>query len=300
MAFRTEHLETLVVLVDEGTFDKAARRLQVTASAVSQRIKAMEQSAGQVLVQRTNPVEATAAGDVALRFGRQMMLLEAQASKALDNEPGGGEMTTIPLAINADSLATWFLDALAPTDETDGVLYDILREDQEHTTDLLRAGKVMAAVSSKPTAVQGCKSEVLGVMRYHAVSSPGFLQKYLGGKATAESLDRAPVATFDRKDDLQHRFFREFAGHNTRSPRHYVPTSDAFVRAVHLGLGWGLLPEQQCLEPLDDGLLVDLAPDHTVDVALYWQRWSLSTPTLENLTESVKRTAAEQLLPFNG
>lgn len=297
MAFRTEHLETLVVLIDEGTFDKAARRLQVTASAVSQRIKAMEQSAGQVLVQRTNPVEATAAGDVALRFGRQMMLLGAQASKALDTDPGGGEMTTIPLAINADSLATWFLEALVPDEETEGVLYDILREDQDHTTELLRAGKVMAAVSSKPTAVQGCRSEVLGIMRYHAVCSQEFFEARLGSQATAESLDRAPVATFDRKDDLQHRFFREFAGHNTRSPRHYVPTSHAFVRAVHLGLGWGLLPEQQCLEALDDGRLVDLTPDRTVDVPLYWQRWTLSNPALDHLTDSVKRTAAEHLLP---
>ncbi|MGB0121334.1 MAG: LysR family transcriptional regulator ArgP [Solirubrobacterales bacterium] len=300
MAFRTEHLETLVVLVDEGSFDKAARRLQVTSSAVSQRIKAMEQSAGQVLVQRTIPVEATAAGDVALRFGRQMMLLEAQASKALDSDPGGGTKTTIPLAINADSLATWFLDALAPTPETEGVLYDILREDQEHTVELLRAGKVMAAVTSNKAVVQGCKSEVLGVMRYHAISSPDFLAKHLDGEATAESLDRAPVVNFDRKDDLQHRFFREFAGHHTRSPRHYVPTSNAFLRAVHMGLGWGLLPEQQCLESLESGQLVDLIPDRIVDVPLYWQRWTLSTPVLEALTDKVKQTAARELLPFTG
>lgn len=292
--FRTEHLETLVALIEERTFDAAARRLAVTPSAISQRIKAMERSTGQVLVQRSNPVEPTAAGDIALRYGRQMRLLEDEAARALALEEGEAGAVTVPLAINADSLGTWFMEALARV-EVPGVVFEVLRDDQEHTTSLLRAGKVMAAVTSNADAVQGCRSELLGTMTYHAVCSPGFLEKHLDGTATPDNLGKVTVVDFDRKDQTQNRFFRDFTGRTLRAPRHYIPTTADYARAILLGMGWGLLPDRQCLPEIENGDLVEFAPEQAIEMPLYWQRWTLESPLLEELTAAVKAVAAIEM-----
>ncbi|TFC93616.1 MULTISPECIES: LysR family transcriptional regulator ArgP [Cryobacterium] len=337
MPFQIDHLHTLVALVEEGTFEAAAQRLRLTASAVSQRIKAMEQAAGQVLIQRVNPVVPTIAGDVVLRHARQVQLLESDVATELGAglQPGG--RTSLALAVNADSLGTWFLDALAAVPAESRAVFDIYREDQEHTTSLLRSGAVMAAVTSTAEAVQGCSSARLGSMRYRAVASPRFVAAWLGGDSGAAGssaagpnaagpsagrssaagssaagpsaagsnrtgidlagLATAPMVNFDRRDELQHRFLRGIGGRVTDVPRHHIPTSADFARAVVLGLGWGLLPEQQCLTELGDGRLVELAPGHPIDVVLYWQRWNIASRLLDQVTDAVGRVAAASLHP---
>lgn len=286
-----DQLETLAALVDAGTFDAAARRLHITASAVSQRVKAMETSTGRVLVRRTTPVSLTDAGVVVLRYARQVELLEADTRRALGAASGAEGASRIPLAVNADSLATWFLGALAGLGDDLGAVFDLHREDQEHTTSLLRAGTVMAAVTSTRDPVQGCTTEALGAMRYRAVCSPAFFERWWGQDPALSSLGEAPVVHFDRNDDLQDAFVRARTGEAGRGPRHYIPTSDDFARAVTLGFGWGVLPEQQCLADIADGRLVELAPDEPVDVPLFWQRWNLASPLLDAVTDAVRSAA---------
>ncbi|WP_304451265.1 LysR family transcriptional regulator ArgP [Nocardiopsis sp. YSL2] len=298
MAFQFDHLRTLTALVDEGTFDAAARRLHVTASAVSQRIRTMEQSAGKVLVQRTNPVVPTAAGDVVLRLARQVLLLDEDAAAELRRGDGDGGRVALPLAVNADSLSTWFLEALAELPDDLGAVYEIHREDEEHTTSLLRSGTVMAAVTSTPEAVQGCVVEGLGTMRYLAVCSPGFADRHMGGRAGLAHLDRAPVVNFDRKDDLQNTFVRSVTGREPQAPRHYIPASSDFAKTILLGFGWGMVPEEQCLAEIERGALVSLAPQRPVDVRLYWQRWNLRSPLLDGLTSGLRAAAADRLRPL--
>jgi LysR family transcriptional regulator (chromosome initiation inhibitor) len=296
MIFQVDQLHTLVVVIEEGTFEAAARRLRITASAVSQRIKAMEQAAGQVLLQRLNPVQPTDAGQVVLRYGRQLQLLDGDAARELGGLAlSAGDRISLPLAVNGDTLATWFLEALQDFPDSYNAVFDIHREDQEHTTSLLRSGAVMAAVTSTAEAVQGCITVPLGIMRYRAVCTPGFAERWWNGTRSIEQLEHAPVVTFDRKDDLQHQFFRELVGRDLHAPRHYIPTSDDFARAVVLGFGWGMLPEQQCLDDLTAGRLVELAPNDTVDVHLYWQRWNLSSPLLDEVTRRVRSAAAVSL-----
>ncbi len=304
MAFQLDQLRTLLVLVEEGTFDAAAGRLRVTASAISQRVKAMEQAAGQILVQRTNPVVATAAGDIVLRLARQVQVLEHDTETELARGIHQGGRVSIALAVNADSLATWFLEALAVLTPTVDAVFDLVRDDQEHTTALLRSGTVMAAITSTAEPVQGCTSTPLGIMRYRAVCSTAFADRWLTGgvpKRTDAPEIRArfadaPVVNFDRKDELQHDFLRTVMGIAARPPRHYVPTSSDFARAVVLGLGWALLPEQQCLAELRSGALIELAPDDPVDVQLYWQRWNLPSPLLDEISAVVHETARGSLL----
>ncbi|MBT0771904.1 LysR family transcriptional regulator ArgP [Kineosporia sp. J2-2] len=295
MQFQRDHLETLLTVVDEGTFDAAAARLGVTPSAVSQRVKAMEQAAGRVLVRRTTPVRPTADGEVLVRHARQARLLEQETARAL--EPAGeGRVPSIPVAVNADSLATWFLGALGEVLDEVTVVFDLYREDQDRTSDLLRSGTVMAAVTADSVPVQGCSSVRLGTMRYHAVASPSFVGRFLGGRAGTAGLDGVPLVDFDRQDGLQQTFLKTALGHAPRSPRHYVPTSEDFARAVRAGFGWGMLPQQQCLADLAAGRLVELAPRRPADVELHWQRWKLASPLLDRLTAAVRAVAGRELL----
>ncbi|WP_374945836.1 LysR family transcriptional regulator ArgP [Agreia sp.] len=298
--FQLDHLQTLVALVEEGTFEAAAQRLRVTASAVSQRVKALERAAGRVLVQRSNPVLATEAGSVVLRLARQVALLDTDAQTAL--HAGGVEKAafSVAVAVNADSLATWFLDAVASVAESGAVLFDIYREDQEHTTSLLRSGTVMAAVTSTANAVQGCSVEPLGSMRYRAVCTPRFQARHRIAPGDAAALARAPRVDFDRRDELQADFVRGTSGRDAAAAqaRHFVPTSSDFARAVALGFGWGMLPEQQCESELGAGSLLELAPGEYTEVRLFWQRWNLTSTLLDTVTEAVRRGARASLHEF--
>ncbi|HEY0248758.1 MAG TPA: LysR family transcriptional regulator ArgP [Gryllotalpicola sp.] len=294
--FGPEQLRTLVAVIDEGTFDAAAARLHVTPSAVSQRMKALEQAAGQVLVRRTTPVEPTVAGLVVLRHARKQALLDVDLARELGSDGRDGVALSLPIAVNADSLATWFLDALTALGPRTDVVFDLRREDQEHTVELLRAGEVAAAVTSVAEPVQGALSIRLGAMRYRAVCSPAFAAAHLGGVAQLARIGAAPFVDFDRKDQLQHRLYREVLGREVRAPRHYVPTSADFARAVVGGLGWGLLPDQQCAAELERGELVRLSGSHDVRVPLYWQRWSLASTVLDEVTDAVRAAARASLL----
>lgn len=291
-------LRTLVTVVAEGSFEAAARRLHVTPSAVSQRIKALEESVGQVLVRRQRPCEATEAGRPLLRLAGQLALLErealTEARGALGGEPG---RTRIAVVVNADSLATWFPAVLARLPAEPELCFDLRQDDQDHSAELLRAGTVMAAVTAERDPVQGGRVRPLGAMRYRALAAPPVVDRYFADGLTPATLAAAPVVIFDRKDRLQHRFLRTVTGRDLDPPGHYVPSVPAFSAAIRLGLGWGLVPEQIAEADVAAGNCVDLAPGRVVDVPLYWQHWHLDSRLLTALTAAVCAVAAETLRP---
>ncbi|MFE1440241.1 LysR family transcriptional regulator ArgP [Streptomyces sp. NPDC058739] len=289
-----DQVRTLLAVVDEGTFDAAAAVLHVTPSAVSQRVKALEQRTGRVLLLRTKPVRATESGEVVVRFARQLARLERDARAELGMR-SAGEATRVSVAVNADSLATWFLPALTALPPEPALCFDLRREDEDHTAALLREGAVMAAVTSSADPVPGCSVRGLGRMRYLAAAHPDFAARHLAGRPLAEVLPGAPVVVFDRRDDFQDGFLRRL-GHPAAGPdRHYVPTSEGFAQAVAAGLGWGMLPEAQARPLLDTGRLVELAPDRPVDVPLYWQQWKLDSPALTAVARVVVEAAGRAL-----
>ncbi|CAG6394378.1 HTH-type transcriptional regulator LysG [Actinacidiphila cocklensis] len=293
-----DQVRTLLAAVDEGTFEAAAARLHVTPSAVSQRIKALEQRTGRVLLLRSKPVRPTASGEVVVRFGRQLARLEQDAAAEIGLTGAAGP-TTLPIAVNADSLATWFLPALAETARSLDVCFDLHRDDQDHTALLLRQGRVMAAVTSSPEPVQGCSVRPLGRMTYRAYATPAFAARHLADGPLAELLPAAPMVVFDRKDDIQDAFLRRLApGRATGGqPRTYVPASESFAAAVAAGLGWGMVPEGQAEPHCRAGALAELAADQAMDVPLYWQQWKLDSPPLAALAAAVSRAAATALAP---
>ena len=283
-----DQVRTLLAVADEGTFDAAATVLHVTPSAVSQRVKALERRTGSVLVTRTKPVRLTESGQVVVRFARRLTALERDARAELGMT---GEPVRIPIAVNADSLATWLVPALARVPD---VCFELHREDQDHTTTLLRDGTVMAAVTSSSTPVQGCSVRPLGALRYLPLAHPDFAARWTTG-SLREDLSRAPVVTFDRRDDLQDAFVRTLGGRGASDLRHFVPASAEFVTAVAAGLGWGMVPEVQAAALLRAGELVSLAPSRSVPVPLYWQQWKLDLPPLTAVATAIIETAATYL-----
>ena len=300
MDLQLEQLKALVAVIDEGTFDAAARTLRVTPSAISQRIKALELAVGRVLLQRVKPVIPTASGEVVLRLARQFALLENDALATLDPpaDPAadaGGAFLSIPIVINSDSLATWALPALAQVPAEHRVSFDVLREDQDHSTARLRDGTVMAAITSVAEPVQGCIVRPLGRMRYRPMASPAFVARWLHDGPTVANLAVAPVVIYDRTDDLQDRYLRQRTRQKLHPPQHFIPASSEFASAVRLGLGWGMLPDAQSAAAETAGDLVEFDPGAFIDVALYWQQWKLHSRTLAAVADAIAAAAAEQL-----
>jgi LysR family transcriptional regulator (chromosome initiation inhibitor) len=293
MSIQPAQLEALVAVVEQGTFEAAARRLHVTPSAVSQRIRSLESTAGQVLVQRSIPCRATPAGETLLRLARQIRLLQDEADQALAGEHQ--EVVDLPVAVNADSLATWLRPVLEGVAAWEGAMLRLHVEDQAFSADLLRSGEVLAAVTSDPSPVQGCVVERLGTLRYTPAAAPVFAERWRKGRGYDWA--QMPAVVFNEKDALQHDVLTARGVTAPPPVVHRVPTSHDFHEAVRAGLGWAVIPDPQLLPDLEAGRLVVLAPREHVDVELHWQRWRLDSPALDRLTELVRRAARAGLRP---
>jgi LysR family transcriptional regulator (chromosome initiation inhibitor) len=281
-----QQLAAFAAVIEYGSFDAAAAQLHVTPSAVSQRIKALEQRVGQVLVVREKPCTATAAGVPLLRLAAQTALLEAEALAEMGG--GDGAATRIALAVNADSMATWFTGVFATLDT---VLFDIRIEDQDHSARLLREGVVMGAVTTERAPVTGCRVRPLGVMRYVPVAGPRYLERYLPDGFTARAAARAPSLAWNRDDALQDQLLRKVFRRDIARPQHYVPTAEGFGAAVRAGLGWGMYPDSLAAPYLADGSFVRITRTH-LDVPLYWQCWKLDSPIVTAVTDAVDSAAS--------
>lgn len=285
-----DQLAAFAAVVEHGSFDAAAERLHVTPSAVSQRIKALEQRVGQVLVVREKPCKATAAGIPLLRLAAQTALLESEALSETAGD-GTGERHRIALAVNADSMSTWFTAVLGALP---GALFDVRIEDQDHSARLLREGAVMGAVTTERAPVSGCRVLPLGMMRYVPVSSPAYAERQLRAGFTADAVAKAPSLAWNRDDALQDMLLRKAFRRVIGRPVHYVPTAEGFAAAVRAGLGWGMYPEQVAGPAVEAGAFVRIS-DVYLDVPLFWQCWKLDSPVVADLTAAVDAAAALML-----
>ncbi|WP_167107591.1 LysR family transcriptional regulator ArgP [Mycobacterium sp. DL592] len=290
MAIDGDQLVAFAAVVELGSFDAAANRLHVTPSAVSQRIKALEQRVGQVLVVRRKPCAATEAGVPLLRLAAQMALLE---SEALRETGADGQVARVSIAVNADSMSTWFTAVFQALPE---VLLDVRIEDQDLSARLLREGTVMGAVTTERTPVAGCRVRPLGVMRYVPVASPGYVEGYLPGGFTARAVAGAPSMAWNRDDALQDMLIRKAFRRDIDRPTHYVPTAEGFGAAVRAGLGWGMFPEMLAAPDLAAGSFVRISDEH-LDIPLFWQCWKLDSHLVRVITDAVVAAADRSAQP---
>lgn len=271
-------LECLAALVDEGSFERAAARLAITQSAVSQRLRALEAQLGQPVVVRSRPLRLTEPGKVLLRFARQWQALRADVARELDAAGGGGD-DRLPIAVNADSLATWVppaLDALVHEGLGEGFGLELVVDDQDFTHDWLRQGAVLGCVSTVREALRGCRVTPLGVMPYVAVASPAFIERELPQGLHRRNFAQTPFLVFNRKDDMQAQWVSRAFG--VRSPRlreRFVPSSEAYVRAAVMGWGVGVATELQVRAHVARGELQVLHPEVRLPIALHWHQWKL-------------------------
>ena len=286
-------LAALDAVIDHGSFDKAAAALSITQSAVSQRIRMLENSAGELLIIRSQPPSPTEAGQRLIAHYRQVRLLES----ALEKRPGDADVRPeIAIAVNADSAATWLQEAVTPLMSRGDCMLQIHLDDQDHTLTMLREGRVFGCVTSETAQVPGTTVMPLGVMRYLCVASPAFAARWFPVGMNAAAVQQAPALNFDRKDMLQTRFIAQHTGYTGRYPHHALASSDGFVRFLEGGLGYGMLPIPQCERQLKEGTLVDLAPGEWLDIPLVWHMWDIQTPFTRALSDNLIATARNWLL----
>ncbi|NIZ15036.1 LysR family transcriptional regulator ArgP [Phaeobacter sp. HF9A] len=293
MQFDPPHLAALSAVLRLGSFDAAAATLGVTPSAISQRIKALEDRLGTPLVRRASPCTGTEAGLRLAKHAEDVALLEHRLSRDLaleeDTRP-----TRLKVAVNADSLATWFVPAMVATDD---ILYELEIDDQDHSTEWLRRGAVSAAVTAEARPVTGCDVYPLGRLRYVAMASPDFVARYFADGVTAAAAALAPCMVFNTKDSLQHRWLARFVAPGLTPPAHYLSSTQAFLDAAVAGLGWGMNPEALARPYMARGALVPLVPDSALDTPLYWQVSRIMAPALREVTRAMRAAAATHLLP---
>lgn len=286
--------EAVQATIDSGSFEQAAALLHLTPSAVSQRVRAAESALGTALVVRSRPCRATPAGQRLLQYLRRVQSLEDELQADFAGEAATPLKVTI--AVNADTLGSWLLPALAPFLLREQVLLDLRLDDQDHTYRLLEAGHALACISTEATPMRGCSVEALGNMRYRCMASPSFRERWFAKGMTRAAARAAPVVVFNRKDRLQADFLLKYYGLSEHAyPCHYLPASEPYMQAIALGLGWGMLPEVQMREWHKQGLLVDLAPQRPTDVAFYWHCWKVQAPRMERLSTALVQAARDIL-----
>ena len=297
--FDPNALECLAAIVEEGGFERAAVRLSVTQSAVSQRLRALEAQIGTVLLVRSRPVKPTAAGRLLIKHAMQMRLLRADLETDLhDLTPstkGSREEDRVSIAVNADSIATWVLPAVGPL-VSEGLPLEIITDDQDFTHDWLREGQVLGCVTTLKQALRGCKVLPLGAMHYMAVASADYARQHCPQGLTSHNFRDIAFVAFNRKDDLQAEFVSRACGlRRVTLSQRFVPSSEGQVRAVLAGWGASVVPDLLVRELLHSGELVNLAPTVTHPVSLYWHCWNLDSDVIDRLTQSLEAAAQQAL-----
>ncbi len=294
-------LAALIAVIEHGSFSQAAKALKLSLAAVSMRVQALESQLGQRLLVRGKRISPTPAGQKLLAYARQVQLLQTEVLRDLQGpDAGTQDWTTLPVAINADSLSSWWLPGLASTLHQHRLLVDVQIDDQDHTHEALRQGQVVGCVTSHAQAITGCVAQHLGVMRYRCLAAAPRIAEWRGrdGAVSLHRMLASPAVIFNRKDRLQDVFLQTHFGlRDAAYPRHYLPAVDAFEAAIALGLGWGMVPEVmwQAHPALAD--TAEVFPGHPIDVPLIWLHWAKEAWAARQLSQAITHAAAKALRP---
>ncbi|NHB58219.1 LysR family transcriptional regulator ArgP [Acinetobacter sp. 194] len=285
---QSKHSEAFLAVAETGSFDSAAERLHITASAVTLRVQALEKKLGHLLIIRERPCRVTQAGQQLLAHLQQTKVLEQNLLEKLMGKSATSQFYTLNIATNADSLATWLLSTLQPTLISENIVIQLKVADQTQTHHLLEAGLVNACISTEQESIKGCEVKPIGTMRYHMVASPQFIERYFAHGFNRESLRYAPAVIFNEQDQMHHEVIYNAYGLNmSQYPHHLIPASNAFLESIVLGLGFGMVPEFQIKEYIKQGQLIEIMPEAQTDVMLYWHHWKKQSHQLEQLTSQI-------------
>jgi len=285
-------LIAFTAIIENNSFERAANQLCITQSAVSQRLKLLEQSIGQSLIVRHPQIKATLAGQALLKYSHNLNQIERELIHEL-SPTKHLDWLKISIATNADTLATWLLGALAPWCSKNKVLLDLKVDDQDQTHQLLKTGEVLGCISSVEQASHGCISNTLGTILYHCNASPEYRDKYFPKGVTKTRFKLAPAVVFNQKDQLQHQYLKQYFDIDaSQQLQHFIPSSEAYIEWIKLGMGFGMAPKIQVQPLLDNGELVLLTPEKAIEIPLYWQQWGIKTPLSQSLGTQITKAAS--------
>ncbi|WP_180094963.1 MULTISPECIES: LysR family transcriptional regulator ArgP [unclassified Acinetobacter] len=292
---QSKHSEAFLAVAETGSFEQAALRLNITASAVTLRLQTLEKKLGHVLIVRERPCRPTLAGQSLLHYLQHSKLLEHNFLQNLTGQTANA-FYQVNIATNADSLATWLLPLLKNLLIEEKIVIHFQVDDQSQTHHLLEAGLVNACVTTESEAMKGCVAEYLGEMHYRFVATPDFIQRWFGKGVTRNALRAAPALIFNEKDDLHTQSIQKNFGLNpSQYPHHFIPSSTAFFDAITMGLGYGWLPDYQSKDLLAAGKLIELSTELSIDLALYWHHWNQQSIQLQKITAVMLQHAKDHM-----
>ncbi len=303
--FDPKLIEAFKAVVSAGSFQGAAQALNLSVAAVSLRIKSFEQSLGARLLVRGKTVRLTTTGQTLMAYAQRAQMLHDEVLSVLQTG-GAKRWQTLSVAVNADSVSTWFLPGIAPLLAKSKLLIDIIIDDQDHTHAALKNGDVLGCVTTSAIPMHGCVAEPLGQMRYRCLARPDLVARSRApnGQVSIHKLLKMPAIIFNQKDALQDTFLLKYFDLQTpQYPKHYVPAIEAFAQAIECGLGWGMVPD--LISQLDQTQArasalqpkwVEVMPNAPIDIALYWQHWSQTSQAVAQLTKKVKEAAQQRLI----
>ncbi|KMV28530.1 hypothetical protein AB733_23245 [Photobacterium swingsii] len=287
-------METLIAIVDGQSFDSAARHLNISPGAVSQRIKSLENRVGSSVLIRSTPPKTTAAGEQVLSYARRMFLLQNEMSLALKNHLYSGELS-LSIAVNHDSLSCWFIDVVSCFSDHPHLSFDIHTSNTVTTQALLKTGDVIAAITSNGNQIAGCKTRYLGRLEYIPVCSQSFYQSHFCAGIDKQALMTAPIAIFDREDDLAERFVAGYGVNVEQVKTHYIPSSHVLLDTVKKGIGWTMIPKLL----IDDQLLKSelvVMDNQSLFVELYWNTWEQVSEVISQVEKQVIAVSKTKLI----
>ena len=288
-------IEAFAKVVSEGGFERAAKVLFITQSAVSQRIRQLEDQSGQLLLTRSSPPQPTEAGRVLLKHYQQVKLLEEGLSAELTAADEQGP-TSLAIGINADSLASWFIEAIEPLLRQFNLLIDLRVDDQEQTHSFLREGEVVGCISNESKPLQGCRVEHLGIMPYRLLATPAFIERWFSNGLSLRAAEKAPAVIFNRKDRLHYLFLeKQLGGLPDALPCHYIPTPEQFLQVIANGYCYGMVPDWQSVELRNSGSLQELVTNAVFPVELFWHCWNLQSAALQDFSQQLVSGAHQYL-----
>ena len=292
-------IEAFASVISEKGFEKASDKLGLTQSAVSQRVRQLEDLMGKILIKRSNPPEVTDEGKKLFSHFRQVDFLEKEYLRTEHNK-SSSEYIKFPVGVNADSLGTWFLPSVADFVKNKRITLEVITADQTETDKLLKSGEVLGCISSTAKSIQGCRKEFLGVMRYIAVAAPEFQKRYFKNGITVKSLQTAPSVFFNRSDNLLEQFFSEKYDADFKNiPVNYIPSYETFIQSIVIQLGFGIVPEMQAEKYLKNKSLVNICPRHFINLELYWHCWNIESDIIKQFTAEMINKSAAFLLKNN-
>ncbi len=284
-------LAAFMAVVSQHSFERAADQLFITQSAVSQRLKSLEEQLGESLLIRSPQIKATRAGQALLKYANALSLIERSLMTDLAPRKQSQWMK-IAIATNADTLATWLLSALAPWCEQHKVLLDLKIDDQDQTHQLLQSGDVIGCISSIKQVFHGCTTTPLGTVKYDCIASPAFVKQYFKRGVTSSAFKKAPTVIFNHKDQLQHEYLKRFFDIEAdQQYQHFIPSSEGYIEWIVRGMGFGMAPKEQIARHLNSGELVLVTPHQSIEIPLYWQHWGINSDISRSLAQQLERYA---------